>query len=190
MQGYAAPADWGMHLSAWQPDQIGLGDPIGGIVVQTLNGSTQPFAKGIALYQWLGLNGALGVLGVPPHELPIFAPRFDGTVGPSNKPSQPWITSDSSGVAGVTEYFSFDTPVNAPPGADGGAPNYCGRAVFSDLHVAGNNLDPAGNGGPAACTMRPLSPQEKALEFMLFDLSACVIPDSVPPADGGIPIFQ
>jgi len=191
-QGYATPADWGSNLAAWQPNQIGLNDPIGGIVDQTLNGSTQPFIKGQALYQWLGLNGSLGVNGAPAHELPIDAPRFDGTVGPNNKPSQPWITSDSSGVAGVTEYFSFDTPVNAPLQPDGGAPNYCGRAVFSDLHVAGNNLDPSGaqGGGPPSCTARALSPQEKALEFMLFDLSSCVIPDSVPPSDAGVPIFQ
>jgi hypothetical protein len=28
------------------------------------------------------------------------------------------------------------------------------------------------------------------LEFMLFDLSSCVIPDSVAPSDAGVPINQ
>ena len=53
--------------------------------------------------------------------------------------------------------------------------------MFSDLHVAGATLDPA-----PMCNAGALSPQEKALEFMLFDLSACVLPENVPPPDGGV----
>lgn len=35
---------------------------------------------------------------------------------------------------------------------------------------------------PKSCTDEPLSPQEKLLEFLLFDLAACVIRDDATPA--------
>jgi hypothetical protein len=114
-------------------------------------------------------------------ELSIFQPRYNAVVGPGNKPSQPWINSDTGDN---TMYLSFDTPVTEPPASDEGAPNYCGRAVFSDLHVAGDPATHDTGSPPAGCGNSDLSPQEKALEFMLFDLSSCVIPDQVAPPPG------
>jgi hypothetical protein len=185
-QGYSAPADWGTNLASWTANgSMGGGGAVGGTIVTTLNGSNQPFVKGQALDQWLGIVGALGQNGVPAGQLSIFQPRNNAQVGPGNKPSQPWITSDP-----WTMYFSFDTPVNAPPAADGGAPQYCGRAVFSGLHVAGDPSTSDSPNPPSGCASGALSPQEKALEFMLFDLSSCVIPDTVPPSDAGIPLPQ
>ena len=34
---------------------------------------------------------------------------------------------------------------------------------------------------PAECAAGPMTPQEKLLEFMLFDLTSCVTPDVPPP---------
>jgi hypothetical protein len=185
-QAYAANADWGSNLAAWSSGGGGGsgqdGGAIGGAIVQTLNGSSAPFPKGQALAQWLALPSvaALGRDGVPAADVSIFQPRFNALVGPSNKPSQPWITADPP-PKDPTMYFSFDTPVNAPPAPDGGPPAYCGRAVFSDLHVAGNPLTNDTGDPPQGCAATALSPQEKVLEFMLFDLSSCVIPDTVVP---------
>jgi hypothetical protein len=187
-QSYAAPADWGNALAAWTPGSNG--NTADGKIVQTLNGSTAPFPKGVAFYQWLGLVNALGALGAPQKELHIDPARFNSVIGPANKASQAWVQDDSSPN---TMYFSFDTPVNAPPGPNG-APNYCGRAVFSDLHVGGetnpSDSPPPPPVSPGGCTAADLSLQEKALEFMLFDLSSCVIPDTVAPPTGGVPTVQ
>jgi hypothetical protein len=210
MQGYTAPADWGANLATWTPGGGMNNGPDDGIIVQTLNVGGGTFVKGQMLDQWLGIVGALGQNGVPAGDLSIYSPRYNAVVGPANIPSQPWITDTMGGTTGgtgcrytrncdagtttggtkQTMYFSFDTPVSNVAPTDGGEPAYCGRAVFSDLHVSGNpnaasGMDSENNMGgmppPAGCAAGDLSPQEKALEFMLFDLSSCVISDQVPP---------
>src|SRR5207249_4404198 len=114
---------------------------INGTITQTLpNG--QPFAKGKALHDWLANVNAL-----TNDELHINEARHDANVTATNTPSQSWIQSDSSSKAScksgstcATMYFSFNTPTDAPTG-DAGEPLYCGRVVYSDLHVGGASGD-------------------------------------------------
>jgi hypothetical protein len=76
------------------------------------------------------------------------------------------------------QQFSFNTPYGAPDEAA------CGRVAYSGFHVANTA---GGGAAPFATKVFPehclgdLTPQEKVLLYMLFDLGACV-GDEPPPA--------
>jgi len=155
------------NLATWTTGVNGIGNVNATMVTTLPNG--QPFPKGVAMQQWLGNVGAL-----TNGELPIQDGKHNSDVSASNTASQGWLVADSSSQApGATQYFSFNTPVNAV--------NACGRVVYSDMHVGGASGDMPSKGVPQECNIVDLSPQEKALEFMLFDLSSCVTPNSQPP---------
>ncbi|HEX7478049.1 MAG TPA: carboxypeptidase regulatory-like domain-containing protein, partial [Polyangiales bacterium] len=162
------------NLATWSPGSNSINGNVNGDIVTTLpNGAA--FPKGVALKQWLGNVNAL-TNGM----LPIQAARHNADVAAANTPSQPWIVADPASAApGATQYFSFNTPTTALPRPDG--TQYCGRVVFSDLHVGAASGDMPNMPVPTECADADLSPQEKALEFMLFDLSSCVTPDNAPP---------
>jgi hypothetical protein len=161
------------NLAVWTPESNDIGDIQGEIVTTLSNG--MPFPKGQALADWLANVGALqnGLL-------PIQEARHNADVGPMHTPSQPWIiASANSQDAGATQYFSFNTPTVPRTNAD--ETPYCGRVVYSDLHVGAASGDDPMQPVPASCAQAALSPQEAALEFMLFDLSSCLTPDDKPP---------
>jgi len=119
------------------------------------------FPKGKALADWLKVTGATPTFGQI---------NLTGTFARStsvNPPTQKWITNSST-----VQHFTFNTPVGAAEAAQ------CGRVVYSSFHVASSG----GSGNfPSGCTTAPLTPQEKVLEFMLFDLASCVQTDKDPP---------
>ena len=82
--------------------------------------------------------------------------------------SQRWLYTDRPSAS--VQYLSATTPI--PGGA-------CGRVVMSDLHVStagGSASDMPAMDFPTGCVTTDLSPQEKVLEFMLFDIGNCVAP--------------
>jgi hypothetical protein len=91
-----------------------------------------------------------------------------------------WIYGNSGrGGATDTKYMSFETPIGGIPieaGPEMGGKQYCGKAVFTDLHAGGS---PSGD-IPGACQNVDLTAQEKALEFLIFNLAACVSDESMP----------
>jgi hypothetical protein len=124
----------------------------------------QSFPKGQAFAQWLQIVGAQWA----PGQVAIYDPRQD--VKSVVAPSQRWLYTSSPQTV---QHYTFNTPVGTA------AAQQCGRVVFSDFHVT--SAYTYGVLWPAECVGSTLSPQEKVLEFMLFDLSNCIEPDKPPP---------
>ena len=118
---------------------------------------------------WLKAVGALSGTG-------INLTGVADSVGLVKGATDRWIYDSTSTD---TKYLSFNTPIGGIPG-DGGPETsgltYCGKAVFSDLHAGGA---PSGD-VPGSCQATALSAQEKALEYLFFDLSACVHDETMP----------
>ena len=129
------------------------------------------FPKGMAFSEWMVNVGG----STTPGQIVIHGAEH--SVDSTNPGAQSWIAgTDTENGKPMVQYFSFNTPVEATP------EQQCGRVVMSDLHVsAGTPSDSGKLPFPSGCTTAALTPQEKALEFMLFDLSSCVIPDDKPP---------
>jgi hypothetical protein len=80
--------------------------------------------------------------------------------------AEQWITTANQPKA--TQNFQFTTPNEVDAGSR------CGKVVFSDMHVSQDSTSSPGTAFPGGCSAMPLTAQEKALAFMLFDLSSCV----------------
>jgi hypothetical protein len=143
--------------------------------------STQPytsfyvdttFPKGKAFADWLQGNAVTTTYG----QINLADTRYDmnGTTPESTR----WIyNADAMGSPTyATMYMSFNAPVAVPPTMQ------CGRAVYSDVHLSGssdNSMFPmeCANADPDMSH----AINEKALEFLFFDLSSCVQDNSMPP---------
>lgn len=118
------------------------------------------FPKGEALADWLKLIGATPTRGQ------ITLEDTYARLSAAQAPSQQWVYAP-----GNVQTYSFNTPVGADEAAQ------CGRVFYSSFHVSQGGF----GAFPGSCDSEPLTPQEKVLEFMLFDLAACVQKDGEKP---------
>jgi hypothetical protein len=166
---------------------IGAADKLPTPITATIDTT---FPKGAALGAWLTSTGA----STTPGQLDLYSSQHSVTT--TIAPTQQWIyvaNDPNAATANVppyaTQYLTFNTPVESMPA------NQCGRVVFTDIHVKEgpppdgskkDNSDPT-KPFPSACTATSLSGQAKALEFLFFDLSACVQPDGSTPQPPVVP---
>jgi hypothetical protein len=125
------------------------------------------FARGQSFSDWLGHVGA----SVSPGVVRIEEARAH--VVSTTEHGRTWIhTTQQDHARQSVQYLTFNTPVGASEEA------MCGRGVYTAFHVAtgshGSATFPNHCGGP-------LTPQEKVLLFMMFDLAACVSDDGQEP---------
>jgi hypothetical protein len=159
----SGPADF-QGTATWKGVSTGFG--MGNYDLDT------SFAKGQLFQQWLSnvgvtsaASGTIALNGVADSVGAVNTTPPQATVR--------WIYDPAS--PNDTKYLSFGTPIGGSS-TSSETTSYCGKAVFSDLHAGGA---PAGD-VPGACTGGALTDQEKALEFLFFDLSACVQNDMKP----------
>jgi len=152
-------------VGTWE-DRMEPADPATGTIDTS-------FPKGAALASWLVNVRASPVLG----QMEIVQPR-DNIQAVDPAMARQWITVQNAGYPNqptAIQYLSFNAPLQVPEEMA------CGRAVFTDLHVSATGSDAPGEPFPTGCETRELSSQEKAVSFMLFDLSACIQNDDDPP---------
>jgi hypothetical protein len=135
------------------------------------------FPKGAALADWLVNVQA----STTPGQMNILEAR-DNVQAVNATYATEWMTvvnaNENNGTA--VEYLSFNTPLTVAETMK------CGRVVYTDLHVSnasdmGTPEDSPGDPFPTHCAVRDLTPQEKAVVFMLFDLSSCIQDEDDPP---------
>ncbi len=168
-----SPSPW-TNTATWNLPAQDLVDPVTATIDQT-------FPKGAALADWLlNVGGSPGGRG----SLVINAAQHTND-GSNMATTQRWISTtnvldkNDVNVPYAVQYFTFNTPIGTP------ADMQCGRVVYSDIHVgspgSGAMQDKVNQPFPNGCDSVNLSAQEKALEFMFFDITAKVCDDKVPP---------
>jgi hypothetical protein len=137
-------------IGNWQVNQAAL--PDGTATIDTT------FTDGSTLADWLQLIGASTTKG----QMAISAVKHDmnGVIAPT----QSWLTLNDTTHNNPVMQLTFNTPI--------GAQNQCGRVLFNEYHVEDPGTANTTNVTfPNECSNGAMTPQEKLLEFSLFNLT-------------------
>jgi hypothetical protein len=155
------------YVGALTPPTGSASDPID----LTINTT---FPKGMALSQWL----AGPIVMASPTAGRITAAGLEHSVTSVTAPTTEWIylamNPQDSQRRRSEQFLSFPTQVGMPEASQ------CGKVLFTDMHIkqslnagGGDDSDP-GKPFPSGCKTNAMTPQMKAMEFLFFDLGACL----------------
>lgn len=156
-------------VAAWS-DRSGpaAGDPRVTSVDVTIGGA---FPKAVALRAFLGAESALTDAGA----VSVFDTRHD--VDGVDAGALAWLeaANPSYPAAPAVQHLTFGAPIGAR------SDQVCGRVAFTNVHFGPSSeaslADDATKPFPESCKTKELTAQQKALEFLLFDLISCAQDD-------------
>ena len=160
--------------------------PFSGVANWTVNQGSYPdgtatvnqgFSGGLTLAQWL--QQPVIAASTTQGQIAINTLKHDtnGVIAPT----QLWLSLNATNSPVMQ--FVFDTPIAAQ--------NQCGRVLYNEYHVESNSASASQNVAfPQECNTGTMTPQEKLLEFMLFELTdeggaASLTPATQDFGDGG-----
>ncbi len=154
-----APAVW-KDIATWDGGDGDPGDPV------AIDETNNP--KGGLFADWM-----INVAGSGPATSPNPTTRGQVTLQGNTRratsvtldltKAERWVFAPQNNDS--PQMFQFTTPNEVA------SDQRCGKVVFSDMHVSGG---PLGGSYPDSCAAGDLTPQEKALAFMFFDIAGCV----------------
>ena len=151
--GNQKPAVW-PGIAQWSNSNNNPPDPVTDLIDEVNN------SKGASFATWM-----LNVMGSTMRDQIVVHNGRTTVTSIDNAKAERWtyITGTQT-----PQNFQFTTPNEVD------ISQRCGKVAFSDMHVSGDSSSSPGTAFPGGCSTAPLTPQEKALAFMIFDLSSCI----------------
>ena len=191
----SVPSPLGADVASWFPyadaTDVSSSAVPAGTTAQALVDTS--FPKGRDFAQWLVAAKATQTFGTLPLVGDLKRTAIDELTGAPSAQRwlyQPASAADPTGAAMYAHYLSFNLTSTGQvvDRRSTDATNLCGRLVYTGLHVdSGDTTTHASDLAddktkaatfPSCCAAGDLNPSEKAMEFMLLDLSACLSLDA------------
>ncbi len=142
--------------------------PFSGVANWTVNQGSYPDGTATVNQGFLGrldagaVAAAAGDCGIDDGQGQIAINTLKHDLNGVIAPTQLWLSLNTTN--NPVMQFVFDTPIAAQ--------NQCGRVLYNEYHVEANSASGSQNVNfPQECTTGAMTPQEKLLEFMLFELT-------------------